>query len=151
MEVGVESGGILSLSKFARDHRGALEYDLMTRTGCELEDVGRSLSWGALGNFIKNLPLESATVRELKPEMSLWSTRFETNVILADIFDVLQIINANLVAYCNRHRAEKPPRYPRPFQKKNDDKTHIGSGALPPAELRAWFEKKRRLHHERND
>lgn len=83
---------------------------------------------------------------ELQPEIATWSTRMKTNLILADIVDLLQQINANLVAHATGRPARAVKPYPRPGNRKKDpeDTTHIGSGALPPDELRAWMEEKRR-------
>jgi len=117
----------------------------LCKTGRELEDVGRSLSWRALGNFVRHLPTDSATMRDVRPEIAEWGTVVKTNEILADIFDVLSMINSNLVALGNRKQAKQPKLYPRPGAKPKDEQ-HFGSGALPPAELRRWIEEKRRAH-----
>lgn len=82
-------------------------------------------------------------MRELHPEESAWTTRVKTNAILADIFDMLAQINANLVALGSGRVAKTPKPYPRPVKRKPDNERHFGRGALPPDELRAWFEKKR--------
>ena len=149
MDQGLESpgrkirGGIISLAKSVMEYREAIEYDLLVETGHELRDVGRVLSWDALSAFLKNIDADSATAREINPELSQWSSIAKTNAILADIFDILSIINANLMAIGSGKRAKKPKPYPRPKQKDNDNKQHFGRGALPPDELRKWFEKKR--------
>lgn len=94
--------------------------------------------------FIRHEPPESALARELYPEHAEWATRVKTNAILADIYDVLTSINANLIAIGSGRAAKKPKPYPRPV--KNDDERHIGRGALPRDELRAWFDMKRKQH-----
>ena len=66
-------------------------------------------------------------------------------MLLADIFDVLAMINSNLVAIGSHKKTEAPERYPRPW-KTDDGKKHIGSGALPPDELRKWFDERRKQH-----
>jgi len=81
--------------------------------------------------------------QELHPEYAPWATRTKTNAILADILDALNQINANLVAIGSKTPAKQPNPYPRPQQKKPENVRHFGRGALPPDELRAWFEKKR--------
>ena len=81
-------------------------------------------------------------MRDLHPEFAEWTTRAKTNAILADIFDILANINANLIAVGSGRPAKKPKPYPRP-KAKNENEKHIGRGALPPDELRAWFERKR--------
>lgn len=141
------SGGILSLTRFISEHRGALEYDLLTRTGFELADVGRSLSWRALDSFMHNLPTDTATMRELHPEYAEWNTTMKTNALLADIYDVLSVIGSVLIALrLPRAKVKLPKPYPRPGQKPKEQ-MHFGRGALPPDKLREWIKEKRRKHH----
>ena len=101
--------------------------------------MGHSLSWNALRSFILNISPESALAREVNPESYIWSSRAKTNAILADIYDLLSMINANMCAGFSRKRPKKPKPYPRPGKHDNQEITHIGKGALPPDELREWF------------
>ena len=117
---------------------------MLTQTGHELSDIGRTLSWDALDSFLSNLGAESALVREMNPEVDTWGTTIKTNMILADIWDVLAMINANLVAVGSKKKAKAPKPYPRPWKKDPDREQHIGSDGLPPDELRKWFEQKRK-------
>ena len=112
-------------------------------TGYTVDDIGRTLSWSALGAFLHKLDITSETARELDPELANWSSPVRTNAILADIYDLLAMINANLCALGSNRRAKKPEPYPRPGDKK---KQQIGKNALPPDQLRAWFDKKREGH-----
>lgn len=87
-------------------------------------------------------------MRELHPEMYEWSQRLKTNAILADIFDMLANINANLVAVGSGRRPKRPKAYPRPWRKDRDrDTQHFGKDPLPANELYEWFETKRREAH----
>ena len=122
-------------------HHKALESDLM-KYGYELRDVGHSLSWGALHSFISNIEPDSALSRELAPDTYKWSTTTKTNAILADIYDMLALINANLVAIGSHKQTKTPPPYPRPGNKK--DGKHIGDEAIPASELKDMFVSKRR-------
>lgn len=127
------------------EHREAIEHDLLIETGHELRDVGSTLSWDALRSFLLNINPESALAREINPDSYIWSSRAKTNALLADIFDLLNIINANLCAKGTHRRPKKPKLYPRPGQKdKETETTHIGKGALPPDKLREWFKQKER-------
>lgn len=117
---------------------------MLVQTGHELNDIGRTLSWDALDSFLANLGADSALVREMDPEVGAWGTTLKTNLILADIWNVLAMINANLIAVGTRKPAKAPKMYPHPWQKEPDKERHIGSGALPPNELRKWFEEKRK-------
>ena len=116
----------------------------MTKTGNELNDIGRSLSWDALDSFLSKVGADSALAMEMDPELSVWSTTFKTNVILADIWNQLAMINANLVAHASRKKAKVPKMYPRPWSKGPENTQKIGSDGLPPDELRKWFEQKRK-------
>lgn len=82
-------------------------------------------------------------MREIDPEFALWATTLKTNFILADIYDVLQGINSNLVATASRKKAKGIKPYPRPGKDKTEKK-HIGSGALPIPELKKWIKDKLR-------
>lgn len=117
-----------------------MEKDLLIGTGYSIEDIGRTLSWSALGSFLHKLDLSSETARELDPDLAAWASTPKTNAILADIFDMLAMINANLCAMGSGKRASKPKSYPRPGDK---DKRKVGKNALPPDQLREWFAKKR--------
>lgn len=129
-----------------KEHRKAVEYDLLTQTGHDIEDIGRTLSWEALNSFLRFIGPESALAKEQDQDTAVWATRMKTNSILADIYDILAMINANLVASVTRKPAKTPKRYPRPWKNKTENERHIGSGALPPDELRKWMEKKRKQH-----
>lgn len=121
-----------------------MEYDLLTATGHQLSDIGVGLDWRAMRTFMAHLPIDSATGQEIYPEYAQWASRTKTNAILADIFDVLAQINANLVAIGSKKDAKQPKPYPRPKQKQPENERHFGRGALPPDKLREWFEEKRK-------
>lgn len=133
-----KSGGIVSLSRFVREHEGALNYDLLTRTKYNTDDIGGALSWSALYAFIKNLGSDSALARDLGKSTG-WETTLQTNVILADIFDLLQVIHADLIYWMShgKKKANTTP-YPRPG-KAEDKKRKLGHGTMPASELFAWF------------
>lgn len=77
-----------------------------------------------------------------------WGTTAKTNVILADIYDMLAMINANMVAIASRKRTAHPKLYPRPWIKdEGRQEQHFGRDPLPPDELREWFEQKRKEKH----
>jgi hypothetical protein len=98
---------------------------------------------------LHNLGPESATARELDPEMAYWSSQAKTNAILADIFDMLAQINANLVAVGSHKASKKTKPYPRPGDKDKQDKK-LGKNALPAEELDSWFAKKRKAYKDRH-
>ena len=114
-------GGMISLARFVTEHYEAIDYDLLTKTGMSLSDVGGRLSWSALYSFITKYE-NGALLRELSPEIALWDTTAKTNVILADIFDMLAAINANLCAKGSGRRPKRPKPYPRPKSAKEQRK-----------------------------
>ena len=142
------AGGIISLAKAVLEYRGAIEHDLITKTGHELNDIGRTLSWGALDAFLGHTEPDSALMREINPEVSTWSSTAKTNAILADIYDLLAQLNANLVAHATGRAAKRPKLYPRPAKHDPENERHFGSKGLPPDELRKWIEEKRKQHAE---
>ena len=79
--------------------------------------------------------------------MALWSSPAKTNAILADIFDMLAQINANLVAIGSHKTSKKPKPYPRPGDKEKQEK-RIGKNALPANELDLWIAKKRKVYKD---
>ena len=115
---------------------------MITSAGVELSDVGGSLSWGAFASFVKNLDNSSATWRSMHSELADWSSTLRTNIILADIYDVLAQINSNICGGFSRKRSQKIKPYPRPWNKKNT--RTIGKGALPKNELREWIKNYRK-------
>lgn len=147
------AGGIKSLARLIDSHGGALEYDLLTRTGHDIDDIGRTLSWGALYSFVKNLGPDSALAREMYPEEARWASIVKTNAILADIYDAIMMQTSIIIALRTGKQPKEPTPYPRPGNKaKKENEKHFGSGAMPANELHEWF-KKKRLEHEqqRND
>lgn len=110
------------------------------QTGYTLDDVGSTLSWSALGAFLHRVEPDGAIAHEIEPDIAAFSSRFKTNAILADIYDVLAQINANMVAGFSRKRTSKPKRYPRPG---DNDKRRIGKDSLTVNELDSWFAKKK--------
>lgn len=137
------SGGIIGLARFVDEHREAVERDLLIETGHELCDIGSTLSWGALKSYLSNVKLGSSLAGELNPEWTEWSTTAKTNMILADIYDQLQIVNANLRVLITH----KPTRKLEPYKRPGDDKKEtrrFGRGSLPVSKMREWIESRRR-------
>lgn len=119
-------------------HDKALTYDLLTKTKYSLDDVGGELSWFALSSFIENLDTGSALARDLKKSTG-WESALKTNVILADIYDLLQTINLNLCRIGGSKQSKKIKPYPRPFGKDKENTKKIGKGALPFDQLKEWI------------
>ena len=109
-----------------------------------MNEVGDTLSYGALTSFIQNLGPDSSLAREINPDAYEWAMTTKTNSILADIFDVLSSINSNLCAIGSGKRASKPQTYPRP--KKKEDNKYGFKAEMSAAEFRNWLNERRRNH-----
>lgn len=116
---------------------------MLTKTQHNLEELGGTLSWSSFYSFVHNLDVDSATFRSMNPEYSAWGTRIKTNHILADIYDVLAMINSNIVAIGTRKAPKKPKLYPRPRKENNEHMQRIGKDAMKPDDLRRWFAERR--------
>lgn len=132
---------MIGLATFVDEHREAVERDLLTETGHELRDIGSTLSWGALNSFLSIVHLGSALAGELSPEMSKWATVAKTNEILADIYDQLSVVIADLHLLITHKKGRKPQPYKRPGDK---DTHRIGKGALPLSKMREWIQSRRK-------
>ena len=112
------------------------------KRGYTLDDVGGVLSWDALGDFISKTEPGSALAYELDPERSQWGTTDGTNMILADIYDLLAAINFTLSYMASGKRPKKPEPYKRPGQKQ--EKKHIGTASIPVSDVKDFIFKKLR-------
>lgn len=137
------AGGIISLTEFVDENSEAITADLLRLTGHGIEELGGAVSWHSLKSYLEHLPYDSALMRSLNAEQAEWATRTKTNAILADIFDMLAVINANLCSIGSGKKSKQPKPYPRPG-KKDDNKQTIGSGAVTKQELEDFFERKRK-------
>lgn len=125
-----------------------MERDLLVQTGFTLDDVGGALSWSALGAFLHQVEPDGAIAQEIEPDIAAFSSRLKTNDILADIYDILAQINANMVAGFSRKQAHKPRRYPRPG---DNSKRHIGkNNSMTVNELDSWFAEKRKQKKQKH-
>ena len=108
-----------------------------------MDDVGSTLSWGALKSYLSHVKLGSALAGELSPEWTEWSTQAKTNAILADIYDQLQVVNSQLRVLITHRPGKQPTPYKRPGDDKKETK-RIGKGSLPISKMREWIESRRR-------
>ena len=133
---------MISLAEFVEEHGEALNYDLITRTNYQMDDIGGALSWSSLHSFLINIGGDSALARDLDKSTG-WDQTIKTNAILADIYDLLQVIRAEIVALGGKKPRKIKP-YPRPGADE-DKKRKLGKGAMPLTELRKWI-KERQEH-----
>ena len=131
----------MSLAKFIGEHEDAVESDLRQYTGAGIEDLGtKTLSWKTANSIIKTLPINSALARELSPEISSWENTLKTNLLLADVIDLLQLL-VYVVSKIGGGNVQKPKPIKRPGSK--DNSKHIGKGAMKVNDLKEWLFKRR--------
>lgn len=90
-----------------------------------------------------NQKLDSAIVKETYPEYYQWASTAKTNSLLADIFDMLAQINANMLAISSHKPAKRVKPIARPGKQKDEKK--IGT-PMPKNKLRDWIEEKRQKY-----
>lgn len=109
-------------------------------THYQLADAGGALPWGALLHFVDHLPRTSALSRELTPttDTERWASGEATAALLADVYDLLNQLNENLVARGANRRASHVKPYPRPWAKGRGER-RIGRDAIPIADFETWW------------
>lgn len=70
------------------DHGDALDFDLFDRWRVRLADVPSTVGWGAVALYLRHLPLDSATMRDMEPR-ALWSTEAHLLATIADLLVAL--------------------------------------------------------------
>lgn len=104
-----------------------------------MNDIGGALPWRSLISFIKYLPGDSALAKDLDKSTG-WETTLKTNEILANVYDILQLIDNHLCRFISRGKSKpKFTPYPRPGKDKNKTVRKIGSGPMTPDELKKWY------------
>ena len=120
----------------------SLEYDLFCRTGHSTKELGSTLDWATMYNFVTHLDEHSAFAKQVSPDAVEWGSITKTNFILADIFDMLSAINYNVRQLGGGKTLQKPKPYPRPG--KNSNKQRFGKGAIPVTDIRDWVKSYRK-------
>lgn len=142
---GRHGGGIAELRHIIEEHGAALDYDLLTKTNYQLRDVGGALSWGALLHFVQFLPRDSALRQDAAPttDAERWTRGDATATILADLFDLVAQLRAEVAVKGSDHKPKRPRPYPRPGVTPKDTK-HIGKDPIPVREFDGWWDSKSR-------
>lgn len=124
-----------------------MAFDLLTRTHYQIDDIGGALSWRSLDAFIKRLGGDSELARDLG-KYTGWNTALQTNIILADLFDLVQLVRAEHVYYNTKKKIKTNP-YPRPGRDNDKNKKHFGDTAMPANEMLEWINNRRETDGER--
>lgn len=67
------------------DHFDALDFDLFDRWRVRLRDVHSTIGWDAVALFLRHLPYDSETMREMHPSR-VWSNEAH---IMASVLDMI--------------------------------------------------------------
>ena len=108
----------------------------MCMLGMTLEQAARSFGWGAMADFARHLPADSATFRAMHPDAYVFASDLKGNAILADLFDAVSAFAHNY-AVRNGSKGGRPKPYPRPWNSGGEKR--IGSGAIPVSEIEKWY------------
>lgn len=126
----------------------AINADLFSSTGYTIDDLGEGLGWDVFNDFLTNLGTQSALAKQVTPETSVWGSIEKTNVILADIYDVLSAINYSLVKL-GGGKPKKPTPYPRIGDKKKQ-KFGNKKSSLPVNKMREWVKNYRSKNKDKD-
>ncbi|QGJ97154.1 tail assembly chaperone [Arthrobacter phage Maria1952] len=127
---GVSLGGISALLELLREHRGAIEYTLLTM-GMDLDQLGAGLDWRQLWQIIAYSPLGSALGKSLHGEAAEWTV---TDHLLAIVVDVLQDANWQR----GGGKGAQPARIKRPGVKDKNTQS-FGSEPIKISEFDNWW------------
>ena len=119
---------------------------MFSSTGYTIDDLGERLGWDVFNDFLTNLGTQSALAKQVTPETSVWGSTEKTNMILADIYDVLSAIHYTL-AKIGGGKPKKPTPYPRIGDKK---KQRFGNkkSSLPVTQMREWVKNYKRKNKD---
>ena len=118
------------------EHGDALDYDLLTRTRYQLNDIPDNLGWTALAHFIKYLGPGSALYDEVHPETARWT---QGDMILADIFDAVSAFRYAFASANSKGKPRRPKPYPRPWVRERETK-RFGKDPVKVSEFNSWWE-----------
>lgn len=124
-----DAGGIRSLLGLIREHREAVEYDLIAH-GLRLDQLGtRGLSWRDLLVIVRQSPTGSAVDRALSPKEAPWGLGEQ---LMAHVADLLATAN-----WQRAGQGEPPKPIVRPGVE--SDANTLGGGAVPIDEIDAFL------------
>ena len=109
----------------------------MTRAHMTLADLGAGLPERTQLAFLRNLPPESATVREADPDSGGWS---RAEMLLAQLCD--SVANLVWITACKGAPRSKWPPAPDPIERpgvRNKSKRRLGRGAIPIEDFEKWW------------
>ncbi|ALY09795.1 tail assembly chaperone [Arthrobacter phage Preamble] len=128
---GVSLGGIEALLGFLREHRGAIEYTLLSM-GLRLDWLGSDdLDWRELWQIIAHTQMGSALAESMHGEQSRWKI---TDYLLAMVADALHDANWQR----GGGKGAQPERVKRPGVKDKNTQS-FGSEPIKISEFNDWW------------
>ena len=116
------------------EHGEALEYDLLTKAGRSLDELGGSLSASSLLAFARHLGADSAPACEADPDV-VWTL---VPQLLARISDSLELLIWEYTCVHSKGSRPKPPRpIPRPGVESGEKR--VGKDPIPVADFDEWY------------
>lgn len=129
---------MIGLAVLIRQHGEALDYDLMTRLGGRVSQVGKTIPWDALSVFVRWLPPDAALYRSMHPKE--WQFRQQQPYLMADLYDLVSILRAEYeAAHTKGGKVTPPPPYPRPGVE-DPNRKKIGSDPIPVSKFEEWWD-----------
>lgn len=114
------AGGILEVLKLAEDYKPAFVYDLRSRFGLGLSDLGTTVPWDEVISLVAVLLRDPSSW--LQTAKNGWSHPIDYNwTIQAATYDLLAQV----------HSKRKPKPWPRPF--KDAENRRVGQNVNPNA------------------
>lgn len=110
----------------------------MTRAGATLDDLGARIPWRAFAHFVAHLDAGSAFVREVAPEAAPWLGTERIQSMLADLIDLVGILDWHIVSANSKRKPRRPKPYPRPW-KRDEGKTVVGRDPIPIKDFDEWW------------
>lgn len=129
-------GGILDLLSLLREHREAVEFELI-RLGLRLDWVGSEvLSWRDLLVIVRQSPRDSAIARAVEPELAEWGLPEQLLALVADYLAWMQWAKTEDGAKGRR----MPSQIPRPGVEPDAETRTFGSDPVALDELDAFLD-----------
>lgn len=134
MDAGCFRGGILKLLELIEEHPAELAFDLRSKCGVSIDDIGSAVSWR------EAVFLVAVIMRD--PESWIVATKSGWDypvsrewIVAAHTYDMLAMVNSG--------KGRKPKPYPNPFP--NKESRRVGRTEKSPEEVRrilAWMNPK---------
>jgi len=125
LDSGCACGGILKLRELIEEHPAELAYDLRSKCGVSIDDVGRSVSYREATLLLAVILRDPESWTQAVKAGWKYPVSREW-IVTSHTYDLLAMANSG--------KGKKPKPYPNPFPDKNTVRT--GKTQRPPQEVR---------------